>query len=124
MHLAFWIADTGTDNYVKAFLDKIQIADSADWQLSSVEEIQKKQLKIMAYPNPFNGSFTIYVDGLISNNCEVEIINTMGQPVLKQVVTNQRQHITLPGTCTTGIYFARLLNNGMPAKTIKLVKTD
>lgn len=124
MHLLFWISDTGKENYVKALIDKIQIADSADWQLSTGEEIQKKQLKFMAYPNPFSGSFTIYVDGLTSNNCEVEILNTMGQPVLKQVVTNQRQHITLPGTCTTGIYFARLLNNGIPAKTIKLVKTD
>lgn len=124
MHLVFWIADTGIDNYVKGSIDKIQITDSADALLSTGPVFKQNQLMFTAYPNPFSNSFTVYVDGIVPNNCEVEILNTIGQPILRQPITTPRQHITLPGTYTTGLLYARLVNNGQQIKSLKLIKTD
>lgn len=77
---------------------------------------------LQVFPNPNNGSFTI--KGMVNDNTQVdiEIVNTLGQVIYRDVATTQNSNlekqIALPDA-VPGVYYLKL-NTFNTYKTIKL----
>lgn len=87
------------------------------------------------YPNPFNPSTTIPFTLAEAATVQLEVYNVMGQRVTGSAVGSQRAVNLQPGhhtlvwdgrsdaglPLTTGVYFYRLLVNGVPSQTRKML---
>jgi enediyne biosynthesis protein E4 len=80
------------------------------------------------FPNPVNRQLNITVNGqLLNADLEIEIYDTMGQVVLKQMIRKDQRaglskiDISLPDSMSTGLYFLRSLSHPTVAP-IKFLK--
>ena len=76
---------------------------------------------IHVYPNPAKDFLKIdlTIFDLISNNLEIELINTLGQLISKQKITSKNTEINLDNI-TSGLYILKL-NSNNKIKTIKFI---
>jgi hypothetical protein len=74
------------------------------------------QISLEAYPNPFNSSTTIFVNGI--TRAEIGIFNITGRKIALLTTDNGKAVWDATGY-SSGIYFAKLLNRNA-AKTIRL----
>lgn len=80
-----------------------------------------ENLMLQIYPNPANDVITINYDGLKETNSSIEIINTVGQTLIKQDVANETSQNISVSNLTSGIYFVQIKQNGKSIATKKLV---
>lgn len=83
---------------------------------TSIEPVLRpNQLKLSAFPNPFNPSTTIKMDGLTQGEVEIEIFNSLGQRVHLHK-SNQHFNSTFSYTWVanempSGVYFVKIKQN-------------
>lgn len=68
------------------------------------------------YPNPNNGNFSIAIK---EPNCNVEVVNALGQTVLQQQMPNN-QNIQINGLAS-GLYFVKVKSGNVTFKTEKIL---
>lgn len=104
---------------LEALIDLFEISDS---NATSVSVIPAQDIAVQYYPNPFNQN--IRIDYTIDNNSNntqnipLEVYNSLGQSIEKQVVSSTSGSLELGANWEAGIYFIRL-----GSKTIKVIKT-
>ena len=59
---------------------------------TAINSIDKSEIKTLVYPNPNSGSFKVQIDSRI-NNVEIIIINSIGQKVFEQKISNGENKI-------------------------------
>jgi hypothetical protein len=74
--------------------------------------------EFVVYPNPNNGDFTISLTGS-NKNPSVEIYNTIGKLVYKDVLTAEKNNFNT--NLAAGIYFINVIDNGKVIATRKLI---
>lgn len=81
--------------------------DPPPFQPSIINNNFTDKLKVDIYPNPANTAVFIHLDG-IKNNISLQILNTLGQEIVRKQYL-QTQTITLPtSTLSTGIYIIKI----------------
>lgn len=79
--------------------------------------------KWKVYPNPFKQALTVEWDDSSGEVLDLWIINLTGQSVWRQKIQSG-QAINLPGDLPAGLYLGELNKPGLPARVIKLIKSD
>lgn len=88
----------------------------------SVTQISENELmNLYIAPNPANDHITIKLDGLTGNNSSIEILNTVGQILLKEDIANELSKNISVSDLSSGIYFVLLKQNGKSIATKKLL---
>lgn len=105
---------SGSPTVVNNFVGKIDTT-----LLTSITLIDNAYLRFIVYPNPTNHSINIQTENTANGaNSTIEIINTVGQVVLK---TNLKEIIDVQ-TLSSGIYTIRINYSGLYYKTTKFIK--
>jgi hypothetical protein len=110
----------------------VTITDENDCELTSdivnvalgLEEILAN-IDIKVMPNPSNGAFTLYLDGLATEKVNMTILDVVGKVVLSEQISSfgeTRKDVNISNQAN-GIYFLQL-NVGESVRTIKLVKNS
>ncbi len=78
---------------------------------------------IMAYPNPFEKSFTISLDKITEENNVIIITDLIGNKIAEYPFTNNSTKLNIDTkNWISGFYFATLYINAAKSETIKLIK--
>jgi hypothetical protein len=99
-----------TGSYCCTVTDKNGCVDSVCVNVkvaTGIEEVSNSST-ITIYPNPNNGTFFIE-SATALDNAVVEIDNLLGQTILKQMVSGQKNELNL-NSQPSGVYFYRVLN--------------
>ncbi|MCC6181269.1 MAG: T9SS type A sorting domain-containing protein, partial [Bacteroidia bacterium] len=92
-----------------------------DCSVTAISESSINSNVFKIYPNPANDVITINYDGLKETNSSIEIINTVGQTLIKQDVANETSQNINVSNLSNGIYFVQIKQNGKSIATKKLV---
>lgn len=84
-----------------------------DWTWSVDEE----DTSVSVYPNPTAGEVCVEANAL----CQVQVLNVMGQEVMRQVADGDRMTLDLGGL-SAGTYFVRIATDH-DSETVKVLKT-
>lgn len=82
----------------------------------NLENFELKDFKI--YPNPFTDN--IYIENICKRQCEITILNNLGQTIKKFQVNNDKQIIDL-AELEVGFYYMKI-DNRLIAKTLIIFK--
>ena len=77
---------------------------------------------VSLYPNPVSANKTLFING-ISGDCTLEIFNKLGQLMINQNITNERQIVLNNLKLSAGVYTVSIYNN-KERYTAKLVVVD
>jgi hypothetical protein len=77
---------------------------------------------VYVFPNPSRDIFTLNINSL-SDNCFVEIYNSLGELIVREKIISTTQMIDLSGK-SSGVYFLLLMNNGKVFAQTKLIKSQ
>jgi hypothetical protein len=83
-----------------------------------MNELKKTQVKLNAYPNPATNDLYVSCDKTLSGNSSIEVINSLGQVVLKTNYAGKINISELP----RGLYFVRLSDKNNSSDFIKFIK--
>lgn len=89
--------------------------------LTGMENVVEENISIHVFPNPFESSTTILVEGQVLEELEVEVLTAMGQLVKTIQVKNSNQLQLDRTQLTQGVYFYRLKGNKKLLNTGKLI---
>lgn len=98
--------------YWKDFLNMEGVLTSIDLQMDA---------SVSIYPNPFTGSFTIRNGNRDKGLLSIEIINQMGQTILRETMNGNTDHRVDLEKYPSGIYYLRM-NSEDGRSTCKLLK--
>jgi hypothetical protein len=89
-------------------------ADSVVTLLNTGIRNQSNADKLSVYPNPNNGNFTLNAEIRPAENASIEIINSLGQILIRQVLVTGKEHtISFEKKLPTGMYQLQLTKNGI-----------
>lgn len=106
---------TGTDVNGCENTTSIMVTVSA---CTGINNVSANIAQFVVYPNPNNGDFTISLTGS-EKNPSVEIYNTIGKLVYKDVLTAEKNNLST--NLAAGIYFINVIENGKVIATQKLI---
>jgi hypothetical protein len=106
---------TGTDANGCMNMSSISVTVSA---CTGINNVTENIAQFVVYPNPNNGDFTISLTGS-GKNPSVEIYNTIGKLVYKDVLTTEKNNFNT--NLAAGIYFINVIENGKVIATQKLI---
>ncbi|HLP19606.1 MAG TPA: choice-of-anchor B family protein [Chitinophagales bacterium] len=118
MRISFRAEDTDEGHLVEAGVDIFQVTDSA---ATAIEDVAPGNITFSAFPNPFSNAFYVHVAGTPVQNCTIEVTNAMGQIVLFEKLHAPTTLLNQAESLPAGIYFAKLIQNNVAVKTIKLI---
>ncbi|MBK7302458.1 MAG: Ig-like domain-containing protein [Saprospiraceae bacterium] len=113
-----------SDNH-HVFMMRFNCSDSCNGYISILNDrIKEKdscnilsQAKMILYPNPNNGLFTIEFDGIEKGNYQIEIFNHLGQLVESdniQITESDYKHLySFKSFTSDGIYSLRIVNSSI-----------
>jgi hypothetical protein len=82
---------------------------------------EKAELKVKAFPNPFTYATTIQVEGNVYDDLTLMVYDVMGRQVA-HISEENTNRIELPrNNLETGIYVFKLLGNGQPISSGKII---
>lgn len=82
--------------------------------LNQMERV-RTGMNLEIYPNPVNSDITFVSNAFVSQNVEVQVINSLGQVLLRKETTSSAQKIgMIVDDLENGIYFAQFIINGKP----------
>ena len=100
-------------------IDSLQTATSCG--LAGVHDVHGEELKASLYPNPNNGSFTIYIpDANNTNPYSYSVFNAAGQEIASGDVSSVENKLQLADVNAKGYYTVKLYNESS-FKTFKLL---
>jgi choice-of-anchor B domain-containing protein len=120
MQVEFRASDANPGHLVEAGVDVFSIVDSA--VINSMEDVAGNTVIVSAYPNPFSNTITVDIQNQAGTNLQAEVINALGQTIIKIPVSGHRQLINLGEGLQTGMYILRLTDNKNVVSTTRLVK--
>jgi len=88
---------------------------------TDVSSFEKINNEFIIYPNPASDNITINFESLTIAYSTIEVINTVGQIILKEETKNELSKNLSLSNLSNGIYFVQLKQNGKPIYTKKLV---
>lgn len=102
---------TVTGNYaVEITLN--ECVDTSECIYVLVTGINRPESSVLTvYPNPNNGQFIIDLSSLSNQDARFEIINSMGQIVLKEILTRSGKHTVELPSANPGIYIIRVYSD-------------
>lgn len=106
---------TGTD--VNGCLNTAAISVTVS-ACTGINNANETIAQFVVYPNPNNGDFTIALTGS-GKNPSVEIYNTIGKLVYKDVLTAEKNNFSTD--LASGIYFVNIIESGRVIATQKLI---
>lgn len=84
--------------------------------------IEDNSSDISVYPNPFNNSFTINLNGY--NASSIELTDILGRTVIVQDVPDEILTVHIEERISSGIYFLRIWNKQDVPVILKVIKTE
>jgi len=115
----FWTIDGSNISFIAEWVDGNYVANCGQPTGVNQLKINNEQLKI--YPNPNNGQFTLSLSNL-TENCNVEIYNVLGEKVYTDALPQSQSNINLTGQ-PNGVYLIRV-NERNTYLTQKIVKEN
>lgn len=82
-----------------------------------------EQKTLLAYPNPFKGSFTLRINSSELNNLEIYIFDLQGKAMFSSSEHTTNRDISLGKDLKKGIYVVKILN-GEKLQILKLIKEE
>ncbi len=108
----------GAESYSSAQIDNICSVDI----LGGIGD-QRRSLNLQAFPNPTPGMFTVTLPGSSLIEGEYQILDLWGKIVkTEKQVPMEHEHTFDLSSMPSGIYFIRLLENGLQIWTQRLIK--
>ena len=90
-------------------------------QLVGTEEVLRPELAVKVFPNPFESSTTLLVEGADFESLELEIVDITGR-VIRRLQNQSSNRIQLDrGNLLQGVYFYRLFADGELLNSGKVV---
>ena len=86
---------------------------------SSVEDL--KSIKLMAYPNPSNGSFSLKIESSIAKQYTACVKNTLGKKVVDDFIIESNEIATKGEQLAAGLYFVEV-TDGTAIESYKIIK--
>lgn len=90
---------------------------------TNVEESMASVTGVTLYPNPSTGEVIVDLDGYVGRTVQLEVFNTLGQPV-KSILLPQLESTQIKLDLSTyheGIYLIRIQSEGIPVITRRLM---
>jgi hypothetical protein len=87
----------------------------------TIENIYEESIEVTAFPNPFNYSTTIKVEGKEYGELELSVFDITGRMMTKRQSTSSNQIQLSRGNLQAGIYFYELKGDGKLLNTGKLL---
>lgn len=117
MRVYFQVNDA-SGTALEALVDLFEISDS---NATSVHVLPTQDINVNYYPNPFKQSIQLdyEIDNNNLQNISLEVYNTLGQIVERQILPPVSSQLNLGRHWEAGIYFIKIGN-----KTIKVIKSE
>jgi hypothetical protein len=103
------------------FISTEEIDPKRNMQISSFEEVLKRDLQLKVYPNPTSDQVTVMIPFFMENGSTIEIVNTAGVTIYKNDQIKGSSYQLDVSSFINGIYLVRCIGNGEQV-TAKLVK--
>jgi len=104
----FWTIDGDSISYIAEWTGGSYVANCG--QPTGVTQLKMNDEQLKIYPNPNNGQFTLSLSN-VTENCNVEIYNMLGEKVYSQLTNNNSQlTINLSGQAQ-GVYLYRVISD-------------
>jgi hypothetical protein len=85
--------------------------------------IVRRNFSIQIYPNPTNGMFSLYFTGTVPQNGSLQVVNGEGKTVFERRLIPQKwQYPVTIAALPPGVYFVKIINDGVPVWVEKVVK--
>jgi choice-of-anchor B domain-containing protein len=110
-------AFTGFDSYEAAF-DNFAVTEGV---LGSAEPHDALQLS--AQPNPFTNSTVLAWKGA-EKNLSLQVFDLLGRPVQTLDLSGTNGQVVIGSELKSGVYFARVMQEGAAMKTVKILKIN
>ncbi len=79
-------------------------------------------LNLMAYPNPFSSETQITIEGQVNQRMQLLILDSHGRRIKEIAMTGNNTYQPGLEALSPGLYIVMLLEGGVPASTVKLLK--
>ena len=89
--------------------------------LSSVQEINEKNISVSAYPNPALDFIVIKVKNAVSLNLVCELFDQQGKLLLTKKITGEETNVSFDGL-PGAIYFLKVKENTSEVSNFKIIK--
>lgn len=86
----------------------------------AIEEEIENDFQFSVYPNPNDGAFTVHLNEF-AEECELQIVNTMGQVILTKKYYNQSS-IEFAEDLHSGMYFIRILDKSGKEGSLQMLR--
>jgi hypothetical protein len=87
----------------------------------TIEDLYEEHINVTAFPNPFDYSTTIKVEGKEYNELELSVFDVSGRVMTEKKISSSNQIQLSKGNLQTGIYFYKLKGDGKLLNTGKLL---
>jgi hypothetical protein len=93
------------------------------YEILLITEVNESRidLNISVYPNPTVDNLSIIIKNSDIQNMSYSIIDTYGKIIVDEKIISQKTTV-LMNDFVNGIYFIKVLNNNIEARTFKLIK--
>ncbi|WP_247233362.1 PKD domain-containing protein [Telluribacter sp. SYSU D00476] len=99
------------------------VVDNSMARLAVEEKVEREDMQVQYFPNPFVDSFTIQVGDRGQGKLPVAVFDILGRPVLQLEDVQPEQSISLGKEANPGMYFLQV-GTGRKAKHYKLIKVQ
>nr|WP_262918534.1 T9SS type A sorting domain-containing protein [Telluribacter sp. SYSU D00476] len=99
------------------------VVDNSMARLAEEEKVERGDIQVQYFPNPFVDSFTIQVGDKGQGKLPVAVFDILGRPVLQLEDVQHEQSISLGREAKPGMYFLQV-GTGHKAKHYKLIKVQ
>jgi len=106
----------GNEPKIQVYQDKLSSTAVLD------ETSISGNINLMAYPNPFTSETRITVEGQVNSRMQLHIMDSHGRLVREIAMNGNNTYQPGLEELSPGLYIVKLLNSGVPASTIKLLK--
>jgi hypothetical protein len=109
-------------NWLSDRLDWMDDNMNGDCSLVGVAEDLETTLTTHVFPNPFAAEINVLIQGQPFQNGEIRILNTLGQPVLKETIQANETLVLNNKNLPKGVYIYEIWVEGVRIETASLIK--
>lgn len=92
-----------------------------DFIVDIITIIDRPEITIDVYPNPFDKQATVVVEGETFFKLELRMVDAMGREVQRQQTTNTEKITVQRNNLVSGVYFMQLIGDGVLIGTGKII---
>jgi len=117
MRVYFKANDSDPGTAIESAVDVFEIMDTT--ALSPVAAINKTNVDLQYFPNPFQQQITLVYEGASNEDLQLEVYNTLGQMIENRKLYQASGTLSIGGQWAKGVYYVRLGN-----QSIKIIKSN